>query len=381
MAVNRGVAGVGTQPSVSIKVEMSKLYELEPEATPLVAITQRLKKSRSVRNPRFDIQELRPLAQSTTANSYLVGATSVVVADASIFNVNDRVVNLRTFENLLVTAVDTGTNTLTVTRAFGETAAAAGNNNDVIVRIGNVSTEGASIGSMALRQEDNAYNYCQIFREPYELTNTAKVAANYTGDLEMRLIRQLGRKIKGDLEFAGIFGERSIANGSTANARRATRGIKPWITTNTYNPAGTMTETAFAQNVLVPAGRYGSSEKILFAGENILRCLHYYGQQKMNNFQEDNTLGFKCMRYRSPFVDLLVVRHPLFRDAATAQMGLIIDPENVCRVYMEGRDLQLLKNRQANDLDGIKGEMLADTGWEVTLEETHMFLNGITGPA
>lgn len=372
----RGSLTTVGRPSDQLVKDMTKLYELEMEATPLISITAKLNKSEPAENPRFDIQELRAMAQTTTCNSYLVGATSIVVADGSLFNANDRIVNLRTFENMLVTAVDTGTNTLTVTRAVGTTSAAAGNNNDEIVRIGQANSEFSSIGSMALRAEDHLYNYTQIFREPYEISGTLLATKNYSGDQKRIKQRSAARKIKGDIEFAAIFGERYISG-----SRRGSAGLKPWITTNTYNPAGTLTETAFATNVLVPAGRYGRSEKLFFCGENLLRCLHHYGQQKMNIFQEDNTLGFKCMRYRSPFVDLLVIRHPLFRTTATAQMGLIVDPDNFKRRPLRGRDLRLLENRENNDVDGIKGEFMAELGFEVSLEETHMFINGVTGPA
>lgn len=363
-----------------IKKDMSLLYELEADATPLVALTQKLNKVRTVDNPQFHAIELRPLAQSSLCSAYLVGATSVTVVDASIYNVDDRIINLRTGENLLITAINYGTNALTVTRAIGSTAAAAGNDNDTILRLGQAVPEASSMPVAVLAQESVDYNYTEIFRESYSVSGTLKSTALYTGDRVKQCIQQCMRKVKGDMEMAAFFGERGIQNASTA-PRRFTRGLKAVITTNSYNPAGTLSESAFAQNVLVPAGRYGSRQKILFAGENLMRCFDTWGVNKLNLYTDDNSLGFRATLYRSSFVDLVIVRHQLFRGTDLAKKGFIVDPQNMRRVALRGREMHWDKNIQAPDYDGEAGSILAEIGWEFTLEETHMAIDGVTGPA
>lgn len=362
-----------------IKKDMSPLYELEADATPLVALSQKLNKVRTVDNPQFYAIELRPLAQSSLCSSYLVGATDIVCVDSSIFNINDRVVNMRTFENMLVTANNTGTNTITVTRAVGSTAAAAGNNSDTILRLGQANPEASSMPVAVLAQESTDYNYTEIFRESYQVSGTLKSTALYTGDRVKQSIQQCMRKVKGDMELAAFFGERGIQNASST-PRRFTRGLKSVITSNTYNPAGTITEAQFHQNVLVPAGRYGSRQKILFAGENLLRCFDTWGTNKLNLYTEDNSLGFRATLYRSSFVDLMIVRHQLFRGTTLATKGFIVDAANMRRVVLRGRDMHWEKGIQANDFDGEAGNILAEIGWEFTLEETHMYIDGVSGP-
>ena len=103
MASIRGAHATNSGQALSNVVEMSELFELEPEATPLTAITARLKKTRTVENAQFYNQTVRPLAQYTLGAAYLVGAGTVVVTDSTIFNVTDTIVNLRTFENLRIT--------------------------------------------------------------------------------------------------------------------------------------------------------------------------------------------------------------------------------------------------------------------------------------
>lgn len=379
MASNRGYATTGNVVQANNKVDMSPLHELEADATPLVALTAKLGKTRTVENPRYDSIELRPLAQSTLTSSYLVGDTDVTVVDAGIFNLNDRVVNMRTFENLLITAINYGTNVVTVTRAVGSTVAAAGNTNDTFLRLGQANPESSSMPVAVLNQESTDYNYTEIFRESYQISNTMKATATYTGDEVKKRIRQCTRKVKGDMELAAFFGERGILN-STTTPRRFTRGLKAIIVSNTYNPASTITEAQFMANVLVPAGRYGSRQKILFAGENLLQCFDTWGTNKLNLFTDDNSLGFRATLYRSTFVDLMIVRHQLFRGATLANKGFIVDPENMRRVILRGRDMHWERDIQANDLDGEAGNIIAECGWEFNLEETHMYINGINGP-
>jgi hypothetical protein len=377
-----GVHSTGNGPSLSNKIDMSKLYLLEPEASPLVTLTQRLNKVRTVTNPQYHTQALRPLAQETTSQAYLVGATTIVVTDSTIFNVGDTLQNQRTFENMLITAINYGTHTLTVTRAAGTTAAAAGNLNDILVRIGQASAEGAGMPESNLASEEHIFNYTQIFRESFKINGTFMATDTYTGDKLKLKAAQVARKIKGDMEMAFLYGERWITGATTSAPRRKTAGLRAHIVTNSYNPAGTMTEAQFLQNFIAPVFRVGNNpERVLLCGETILRCLHNYATSKMNIFQEDNTLGFKCMRYISPYGDLLVVRHPLMRNARNSQTAFAIDPNNISRVVLKGRDLGMQPDRQANDIDGYQAEMLAECGLEVALEETHGILDGVTGPA
>lgn len=371
--------GTGSIPASSIKVDMSELYQLEADATPLVALTQKLGKTRTVDNPQYYALELRPLAQSTPTAGYLIGDTDIVVTDAGIFNIDDRIVNMRTFENMLATAINYGTNTLTVTRAIGSTAAAAGNAADTILRLGQAKPEASSMPVSVLNQETNAYNYTQIFREAYSIAGTAKATAQYTGDREKLQIAQCMRKVKGDMEMSWFWGERGIQNASTT-PRRFTGGMKSQIVTNTYNPASTITFAQFSDNVLAAAGRYGSNQKLLFAGENIIRCLDRWAFDKMFLYSDDDSLGFKTKRVTSSFVDLVVVRHKLFRGTALANKGFIVDADNIRRVVLRGRDMHWEKEIQANDFDGKAGNILAEVGFELTLEETHMYLDGISGP-
>src|SRR5688572_10171538 len=68
--------------------------------------------------------------------------TAFVVDDASRFRVGDQVRLEGKTEVMLVTAVDTGTNTLTVVRGYGGSTAQALADNAIVVILGNAALEG-----------------------------------------------------------------------------------------------------------------------------------------------------------------------------------------------------------------------------------------------
>jgi multiple sugar transport system permease protein len=78
------------------------------------------------------------------AAGYADDATDIVVDDASKFTVYDVIKITRTMEQCLITAIAYDTNTLTVTRAYGTTSAAAITDNDWILNLGNASKEASN---------------------------------------------------------------------------------------------------------------------------------------------------------------------------------------------------------------------------------------------
>lgn len=98
--------------------------------------------------------------------AYIAGATAIYVTGAGsssayIFTVGDVVKNARTGENVLVTAIASATE-LTVTRAYGTTAAAAGLAGDGLFIVGNVSEENSGARNVNTTQIDEESNYTLI---------------------------------------------------------------------------------------------------------------------------------------------------------------------------------------------------------------------------
>src|SRR5690606_3577156 len=100
-------------------------------------------------------------------------ATTIDVDDASIFRKWDVVADPATGEIILVTAVDTGANTIDVYRGYGTTASADLTNGDTLLIIANAHEENARAGAMKMGQPVKKSNFVQIFRNPVTISKTA----------------------------------------------------------------------------------------------------------------------------------------------------------------------------------------------------------------
>ena len=115
---------------------------------------------------------------------YSASDTSIVVDDSRLFVVNSEVHVTRTLENMLVTAVDYSAHTITVTRGWNGTPAAALTDNDILV--GGVAhlAENADANEGTGRVPDTEkYNFVSRFSESFKISHMQEVAAMYeTGE-------------------------------------------------------------------------------------------------------------------------------------------------------------------------------------------------------
>jgi hypothetical protein len=57
---------------------------------------------------------------------------------------------------------------------------------------------------------------------------------------------------------------------------------------------------------------------------------------------------------------------------------VIVDFPHLVYRYLEGRDTQLLENRQAVDADSVKSEYLTECGLELLQDKVHAYVTGWT---
>ena len=121
----------------------NELYLVDPDNAVLALFTRKLNKKGTV-DPEYRWFDKTQPSRTDSVNNgagYNSSATSIVVANGDKFRAGD-VVNVPvTGEQMRVTAVST--NTLTVSRGWGQTAAASLTDADVLVIIGNANAEGA----------------------------------------------------------------------------------------------------------------------------------------------------------------------------------------------------------------------------------------------
>ena len=75
----------------------------------------------------------------------------------------------------------------------------------------------------------------------------------------------------------------------------------------------------------------------------------------------------------------MVHLHPQFRQIPGMDDAMIIiDFPHLKYRYLDGRDTQLLRDRQAPDADEVKHEYLTECGLEMTQSKTHTYIKNWT---
>jgi hypothetical protein len=133
-------------------------------------------------------------------------------------------------EVMIVTAIDTATETLTVTRGSASgtnTTAAAHADGSEIIGLGTILIEGA-IGVANFQGRDRFSNYCQIFSTKVTASRTAQRIPKY--GVSSELLRQMShaqQALLTGVEQAALYG---VAHLVTATNRRQTGGLDSFIT-------------------------------------------------------------------------------------------------------------------------------------------------------
>lgn len=357
-----------------------KIALLQPNKAQFLSILKISKRNiRTVFNPKFEWMEDDYGAAWDAINAgagYASGITSIVVDNGAYFSPGYVVKVPRTGEVMLVTAV--ATNTLTVTRGYGTTAAAALVDNDPLLIIGNANEEGAGSPEIKTTKEVQKYNFTQIFRSPFGVTRTNEMSKMYGGkDLNYQQAKK-GVEHKMMIERSLLLGERK-EDITGAKPKRTTGGIISFLTANNYDAGGALTQAEFDNSFAEVVFAKGSEEKLLICSARLLSVINGWAMGKLEVNQEAKRYGLDIRQYVTPhgIFNLVKASHAL-TGAVYGGYGICIDPENVRYAPLEGSDTKLKTNIQDNDEDGRRDEYLTEAGVEVKLPETHGLLTGVT---
>tara|TARA_R110000787_G_scaffold9147_8_gene32177 strand:- start:1279 stop:2622 length:1344 start_codon:yes stop_codon:yes gene_type:complete len=279
-----------------------------------------------------------------------------------------------------------------------------------ILVVGSVYAQGAG------KQTEEVYsaptdhdNYAQIFRTPFSLTGTAaRTQAKYdkTGpykdkakehslfhSIEMEKAMLFGHKHKfvdaaglpvystggilyhmqqWELTAANPYGETGATLDSDDNKRIITNASGT-INSNTYDD--------YLERVFRVTSNK-SNEKLVLCGSGFLSTLNkmYKGLSVLDaTFPSADAFGMSVVKHMSPFGTVYYKTHPLFsQNPILRNNALFLDVHNIKYRYMEGRDTQLLKNRQDNGDDFRRDEYLTEAGLELNYPESCMYLQNVT---
>lgn len=380
MPVVTGVRDTANIQTAKLKIDMSeKIALLQPSATPFITFLKRAKGNTEVaNNPKYSWLEDDLGARWDAVNNatgYLSTDTAIVVDNGAYFSAGDVVKVPRTGECMLVSSI--ATNTLTVVRGFGTTAAVDLVDNDPLVIIGNANEEGSGVRTIKSTQEAEVFNYTQIFKTPFGVTNTQNASAFYGGNDLSYQQKKKGIEHMVDMARAFYFGQKKLDT-TGEHPKRATAGLLSFLTSNNYDAGGALTQSEFDQSICEVAFKYGSKEKLMLASARVLSVINGWALGKLQIEQGEKTFGLAVVKYVSPFGVLNLVHEPLFEGAVYGGYAAIVDVENVKYRPLKGRDTKLETNIQANDIDGRTDQYITEAGLEVRNPETHALLTGVT---
>tara|TARA_B100000378_G_scaffold86056_1_gene67952 strand:- start:26000 stop:27187 length:1188 start_codon:yes stop_codon:yes gene_type:complete len=293
------------------------------------------------------------------------------------------VVNSETGEVMHVTADTTGT-TLTVTRNIGGTTHQIADNAELFIA-GFAAAEGASSPTAISFDAVVSNNYCQIFRTAFQVSNTLQSTYLRTGDKLDEAMTKALKLHMSDIERAMFFGMKHEDATTVNQPVRFTGGIINSLTNvvdvstdfASYggSNAGQMTEAGFDDLLISSVFKYGSKQKIAFVGETVANQLQQIGKDRWQPTQYEGAYGVNLTQYTTFAGDLMVHLHPQFRQVPGMKTAMvIIDFPYLSYRYLEGRDTQLLENRQAPDADSTKHEYLTECGLEMLQDKVHSYI-------
>lgn len=352
---------------------------------PLTALLSKMK-SESTDDPEFAWyeEELNALRLTVNYSTGYADTDNTIVVSSNVTDAQDCVPGdlflvektlLTTFDNeiVMVSSVTNGTTVVFKRGQVGTTAAALANGAN-LTKIGNAFAEGTGAPSASTRNPTKFYNYCQIFKTTYDITETAKRTRTRTGD---PLKNDKKRKMfdhSTAMEMAFLFGKRHETTGSNGKPLRFSGGflwaLSQYASSMITVFATTPTESTFTDAVykVFDYDTGAGDERIVFAGNGFLNSLNKLAatqaRSRVNFDGIVDVYGMRLQRWVLPQGTIYVKSHPLFNTHTRfTNDAAIIDPTALKYRYM--RDTTFKDNIQANDSDEQKGQWLTEAGMEM----------------
>lgn len=290
------------------------LTEMPTGSAPLFALSSGMP-SRPATDVVINWFEEQHISGRTTTSAAVASTTTtaIPVVDASSYPPGIVVFEEATGEFMFVTAV--AGNTLTVIRGFAGTTAVNLGSGDGIQRIANAQEEASSVPIAITNLGIPLYNYCQIFRNAWNVSGTAQAVQYHTGNQTAKTQRDAALFHGEDIERSMMFGKRVIGvqNGQPF---RMMNGLDSMITTNITAAGGTTNWTqldAFLQTIFSKNVKGKPNERIAFTGNTGLSVLNQIARLNSTTYIEpgQKEFGLNVSRWITPFGDISLMTHPL----------------------------------------------------------------------
>lgn len=340
--------------------------------------------ARSARSTVHEWLEDSLLPNTDTVNDGSIasatGETTFVVSNASRFRAGDQVRLGDTAEVMLVTGVDTGAGTLTVTRGYGGTTAASLTNGATLLILGNAALEGADADSARFTSRSRKINYTQIFSATIDVSGS-DLAVRQIGvrdELDYQKV-QRSRELLRDLENSVINGVAAAANpqGSTT-VRRTMRGLKSFITTNSFvaGSGGFPSDTTLTEAQLNLALREmwessaGNIDLVVVGGRE-KRAINGFVASNRRFMSSTETFKDLVSSYES---DYGLCRVVLSRYVPAGTV-LLLDSSRIAVTPLAGRSFHYTALARTGDSE--RGQVIGEYTLELRNEAAHGVISGL----
>ena len=329
---------------------LDKVILAEAHVAPMYALLRNRLKKQVALQPEFSHFEdqLAPTWTTVAADATATDTTiSVAAGTGYYFRAGDVVLVPSTGEQMLVTSV--ASDSITVTRGYGATSAAAISSGAYLLNTGPSKQEGAEADNASYTEPTQVSNYIQEFSELLAFTDIQRASETYGGPEEKRQINKKRWEILRSIEYRFLFGEPKLDT-SVSPPRRLTGGLSYFVTTNVADYSSSFDEdkwNEWLEGVFSLEG--GSPKKTIFCGGKLIRNLMSVLQSNYTVRTEvaKGTWGLKIVSYTSPFGEVELIHHKLLKNDYSSY-GFAVDFEYLQYRYMKGMDLRLIDIQTEN---------------------------------
>ena len=305
---------------------------------------------------------------------------SFVVDNATRFRVGDQIKMAATDEVMLVTGINTGTNTLTVTRAYGGTVAEPLADDAELIILGNAALEGDDAQAARFTARSRKTNYTQIFAATLEVSGS-ELAVRQLGvrdELDYQKLQRT-RELMRDLENCVINGRAPAATPEgSSTVRRTMRGVRSFISTNIFAPGvgGFPADTTLTETQLNTALRSvwqssnGHVDLIVVGGQE-KRAINQFVATNRRFTPMSDTFRDNVQVYESDFG---VCRVVLSR-WVPAGVVLLLDSSRIEVTPLSGRSFHYKSLAATGDRDS--GQVIGEYTLELRNENAHGVIEGL----
>ena len=294
------------------------------------------------------------------------------------------------YEVIEVTAITSAT-AFSASRGRAGTAAAALTDDTFMTLIGSAYEEGSAAATATTTNPTKFNNFTQIFKNTYEITNTARKTHARTGDPVTNDKKRKTFHHARNMEEAWFLGSRFETTGAAGKPLRYTGGLSFFLALPTVDRAiirsgAYANMNAFFDDVFdvfdfTAEGSSGGDERIVMCGNGALNVVNKLAQADGTiNYKEIvEVFGMKLTRFVMPQGTFFFKSHPLLnRHPRYTNAMYILNPPALTYRPLRGRDTKSEDNIQTPGTDALKGQWLTEAGIEWHHVETMKYIGNIT---